>query len=132
MRRKNLFHRYERKIRKMLVINRIELALGAQTHQMRKFHGDNALLGQQYLQSFDEIVQVGNMGEDVVANQEIGTQTLSAQCPRSRLAEKVDTGRNSSVTSYHGDVSRRFYPQDGHLAINEVLQQIAIITCDFD
>ena len=114
------------------MINGVDLTLGAQTHQMGKFHRDNASLGQQYLQPLNEIVQVGNMGEDVVANQEVGAKPLSTQCSRGRLTEEVDTRRNSSATSYHRDVSRRFYPQNVNPAINEVLQQITVITCDFD
>src|SRR5258708_9367657 len=132
MRLKNLVRCYERKVRKMLMVNRVDLALGAQTHQMREFNRDNASVVQQYLQSFDEIVQVGNVGQDVVANDEIGAHALSAQCPRGSLTEEVDTRRNSSVAGYQGHVSRRLYAQDGNPAVNEVLQQIPVITCDFD
>src|ERR1700730_2618284 len=116
----------------MLMVNRIDLALGAQTHQVREFKSDDALIVQQYLQSLDEIVQVRNVGQDVVANDEIGAHALSAQCPRGSLTEEVDTRRNSSGAGYHGDVSRRLYAQDRNPAVNKVLQQIPVITCDFD
>ncbi len=41
--RKYPFHREQRKIEKVFVINRVELVFRHQTHDVRKFHGDDAL-----------------------------------------------------------------------------------------
>ena len=42
VRRKNLLHDKERNVGKMFVVNGVELIFLHQTHEMRKFHGDNA------------------------------------------------------------------------------------------
>ena len=97
------------------MIDRVDLTVCAQPHQMGKLHCDNPLLGQHDLQPLDEVVQIGDVGEDVVANQEIGAQPLSAQSSCGRLAEEIHTRRNSSAPSYLSNVSRRLYPEDRNL-----------------
>ena len=53
----------------MLVIDGVELVALDQPHEVRKFHGQRAGGLEQQRQAGDEIVEVGHVGEHVVANQ---------------------------------------------------------------
>src|SRR5581483_10522599 len=56
MPREHLLDGMKRKIRKVLVINRVELALLDQAREMRKLHGDDAMRFQHQLHSRDEVI----------------------------------------------------------------------------
>ena len=65
----------EREIRKMLVINGIKLIFVHQPEQVWKLHGNDAARFEQDLHSLDEVIEVRNLGQDVVPQKEIGAPT---------------------------------------------------------
>ena len=54
---KNFLSGEEGKIGKMFVIDRVELILGHQSHEMRELHGEDTLGVQQQLHSFNKIIE---------------------------------------------------------------------------
>ena len=55
------------------MINRIELVAFYQTREMRDFNRNDSVRLQEELQTFDEIVQVRHMRQDIVGHDEIRT-----------------------------------------------------------
>ena len=71
VRSKNGLDRVEREIGKMFMIARIKLAIFHHFQQMRKHDRYRAAFAQQYLEAGDKIVDVGNMGHDIIGRDEI-------------------------------------------------------------
>jgi len=65
-------HRQKRDIAEMLVIDGVELDLLNQPQQVRKLHRQYPGRLQEQGQAGDEIVEIGNVGEHVVADKELG------------------------------------------------------------
>ena len=130
--RKNLVDDKKRKIREMLVIDRVELPLLDQMQQMRKFERGGSSRFQQQLEAGDEIMQVGHVGEHVVRGHQIGGLAGRRQAARGLGAEKRHLGRDALVPRHLGDVGRRLDAENADAALFEVLQQIAVIAGDFD
>ena len=68
---KHVFDRDEREIREMFMVDGVEFVLRNQLHQMRELHRDGSLGLKQNFQTFDKIVQIGNMREHVIAHDQI-------------------------------------------------------------
>ena len=79
---KDALGRDEREVAEVLVIDRVELILRHQAHQMRKLHRDDAALGEQQLHPAHEAVQVRHLGQDVVSDDEVGLQALADEVAR--------------------------------------------------
>ena len=62
----NLLNDEKRKIAEMLVIYRVELVLLHESHQVGKLHRDDATGLQQIGHSGNEIVDIGDVGQDAV------------------------------------------------------------------
>ena len=60
-------HDEERQITEVLVIDRVELVLLHQLHQVRKLHGDDATRFEQDLHPSNEVIDIGHVREDVVS-----------------------------------------------------------------
>jgi hypothetical protein len=99
---------------------------------VRKFQRNHAVGRQENLHPPDEVVKVGNLSQDVVAQQQI--RRLSRVCEfASRFdAEELDERGHAFFDGDFGDVSRGFDAQGGNLARNEMLEQIAVVAGDFD
>src|ERR1051325_3434246 len=74
---KNVIDRGKRQVRKMLMVNRVELIFAHEPHQMRELHGNYSRALQQHLQACDKVVDVGYMCEDIVSEQQIGLFSLN-------------------------------------------------------
>ena len=122
----------ERKVRKVLVIDRVELALLDELHQMRKLQGDHAVRRQQLFQTRHEVVEVGHVGQDVVADEKICAPIL---------VENICGSVTSEVPHFDGyaprlgdlrDVGRRLDAEHVEATRGKMLQEIAVIACDLD
>ncbi len=60
-------HDEERQITEVLVIDRVELVLPHQLHQVRELHRDDATRFEQYLHPSNEVIDIGHMREDIVS-----------------------------------------------------------------
>ena len=68
----DLLRRQQRKVGEMLVINRVKLILLDQAKQMRKLKRKYAIRLESHLQSFHKIVQIRNLGKNIVSQDQIG------------------------------------------------------------
>src|ERR1700683_3663893 len=96
---KNLVDDKKRKIRKMLVIDRVELPFLDQTQQMRKFKSGGPGRFQQHLEAHQEIMQVGNVGEHIVCGHQIRGLAGGGKAARGFSAEKRYLGSDALVLS---------------------------------
>src|SRR5688572_13972654 len=86
--REQVRRRCQRKVRDVFVVNRIELVLFDEPHQMRKFQSDDAGGMEQQLQSRYESIQIGYVSKNVVTHNEVGTFSTSDQLKRKAFVEK--------------------------------------------
>jgi hypothetical protein len=75
----------------------------------------------------NEIVQVGHLGEDVVADHEVGRSALSDERTGEVAAEELCQCRDAAGLGRCGDVAGRLDAQGRDAARNEVLQQVAVV-----
>src|SRR5262249_29388918 len=129
---KNFFDSGERQIRKMLVVNGIEFVLRNQLHQMGELHRDSSFGLEEDFHAADEIVQIGNMGEDVISHDQIRLDSPRYQLAGRFLAKKFHYGWDSFLNRDFGDIRRRLYAQDFDPLADKIAQQIAIIARDLD
>ena len=117
----------------MLVINGVELALLDELKQMGELHRDNAVILQRAFQSLYEIVDLRNMGKDIVADDQIGLYALPDQSLLCKIgAEEIDDGVDSFLDGDRGGVGSGVDPQNRYIPFLEILQQVAVIGSDLD
>jgi hypothetical protein len=121
----------ERQVGEMLVIDGVELLFGHEPQQVREFHRDHAARLESDLHAGDEIVDVGNVGEHVVAQQEIGLPARVAQFRRGLHAEETHVRRDPFRDRGLRDVRRGLDSQHRYSLLAEVLQQVTVVAGDF-
>src|SRR6476659_10400336 len=98
---------------------------------MRKLHGDHALGLKKEFHPGDEIVQIRDMRENVVSQEKIGALSAARQLAReASTKESCDRG-DAFADSDLTDVSGRFDTQHRNPSCFKVLQEIAIVTGQF-
>ena len=130
MLRKDSLNRHKRQVAEVLVVDRVELVFRHQARQMRKLHCDHAPRRKQHFDAADEVVDVGNVRQHVVAEEDICTSMLGSDFGRGLAPEESHDGRNTLVDRAPGHVRRRFDAQHRHTAGDEMLQQVAIVAGD--
>src|SRR6185437_941651 len=98
---------------------------------MRKLNSDHASRREKDLQSGNEIVNIWNLGEDVVAKQQISALTLGHELARRIHAKEFHERRDSLVDRHCCYVCCRLDPKNRDFRGNKVLQKIAVIAGDF-
>ena len=79
-----------------------------------------------------EIVQIGDLRQDVVADDEIRRQTFGAQSPRGLEAEETRGAGYASGDCDLRDIGGRLDAQHGNALRDEVLQQVAVVARELD
>src|SRR6266850_7408420 len=128
----NPFRGDEREIRKMLVIDGVKLIFVHQPEQVGKLHGNDAAGFEKDLHSLDEVIEVRNLGQDVVPQKEIGALTGRYELPRQFLVEEADQRGYVLFQGHPRDVCGRFDTEDGNLLIQEILQKIPVVAGELD
>ncbi len=114
------------------MVDRVELVLVHQPPEMRELHRDRAGRLQEDAEAVHEAVQIGNVGEDVVPDDEVGLPPVGRQLPRQlRSEESLDRG-NPPFDRARRHVRRRLDSEDGNPARREVLQEVPVVAGDFD
>ena len=124
---KNPFHGEKRKIREMLMIDRIELILFHQSGQMGKLHGDQAVGLQRRFQPADKIVQVGVMGQNIVSDDQIGLLPFIPHLQGIGMVKKCDFRGDVLFPGRMRGIRRRLDPEHGNVVLFEILQKIAVV-----
>ena len=88
----------EREVREVLVIDGVELVLVHQPHQVRELDGDHAARLEQGLDARHEVVELGHLGEHVVADDQVGLPAGGGQlaAPPSRRRARRGSARPCS------------------------------------
>src|SRR6266436_4412187 len=111
----------------MFVIDRIELTPFHQPQEMRDFNRDNSARLQQQFQSANEIIEVGNMCQNIVRNDKIRLLSAGAKLLCNPGAKKLRQGGYSLFLCDLGDVSRWLQPEHRNSLNLEILQQIPVV-----
>ena len=85
---------HERKIREVLMIDRVELVFIDQALDMRELECDHPVRGKQVRHACREVVKIGNLRQHIVADDEIGLMPLGDKALREIQTEKLDQRRN--------------------------------------
>ena len=99
--------RDQREVGEVLVVDRVELVLRHQPLEMRELQRDHALRREQPGHAGDEVVEVGDLRQDVVADDQIRPPAFGDQGVRQLDAEEVDARRDAACRSRPGRRSRR-------------------------
>jgi len=128
----NGFNGDEGEVREVFVIDRVELVLAHQPQQVGEFEGNHAVRFEQRAHATDKIVEIGHLGEHIVAGDEVGAPLFGDNPLCLGAAEKSDPSPDSLLNRHRGDVRGRFNAQNGNPAGDEVAEQIAIVTGQLD
>src|SRR2546430_10072740 len=129
---KHFVKRKQREIRKMFVIDRIELTPFHQPQEMRDFNRDSSARLQQQFQSANEIIEVGTIRQNIVRNDKIRLLSAGAKLHGNPGAKKLGQGGYSLFLCDLGDVSRRLESEHRNSLSLEILQQIAVVARYFN
>ena len=105
--------RDKRKIREMLMIDRVKLVLLDQALNMRKLERDHTVRGKQVRHPCSEVVEIGNLRQHVVADDEIGLPPLGDEA----LARGLKPKNSTSVGIFF--CTRRFCNVGSRLDAND-------------
>ena len=85
-------HGGEREVGEVLVVDGVELVLLEQPQQVRELHRDRPARRQRDRQPGDEVVELRHVGEDVVADDQVGPFAARRQLLGEGAAEEPDAG----------------------------------------
>ena len=88
----------EREIRKVLVVDGIELVFSHQALKMRHLDGDDALGRQEMRHAGDEVVEFRHLRQHIVGDDQIGVPAVGHHLSRSFGAEEGDERRNACLS----------------------------------
>src|ERR1700724_536339 len=103
--------RNQREVRKMLVIDGVELVLVDELLEMRKFERDHALRHQQMRHAGDKVVEVWHLCQHVVADDEVSVLAFRRKLLREAEAEELDECWNILLPRHFGDIDSRLNPR---------------------
>src|SRR5580698_1898641 len=83
-------HRHQRKVREVLMVNRVELIFLDKPLEMREFECDHPLRRQQLRHSRSEVVEIGDLRQHVVADDEIGPTLPRREPPGEVQSEELN------------------------------------------
>ena len=109
------------------MVDGVELVPLDQPRQVGELERDHALRRQQALHAGGEVVEVGNVGEDVVRDQQVRLAALGHEAGRELPAEELDHGLDSPLTGGFGDVRCGLDPERRYAPLDDVLEQIAVV-----
>ena len=89
------------------MIDGVELSVLEQAHQVRKFERDRSAGLESRIEPSSKVVDIGYVGIDVVARDEVGLPARRGQPPAKVLAEKLADDRNTELLGSDGGARRR-------------------------
>ena len=116
----------------MFVVDRVELRLFNQSQEVRKLHAQDAVFSQNEAKPADKVIDIRDMGQNVVPDQQVAEATFIAQAFGQRDAEEFVNRVDACCARNFGNITRRLNAKDGNVAFFEILQQVAIVTRHLD
>src|SRR5713226_3034201 len=127
----NLFRSQQGEVREMLMVDRVKLILLDQLQQVRELERQNPSGLEQDLDSSNKVAEIGNLRQNIVADQQIRLFTLRSQLSSQPLAKKLHQCRNLLLLGNFRHVGGRLNAQHRNLFLDKVLQQVAIVAGQF-
>src|ERR1700722_1535759 len=94
---------------------------------MRKLHSDYAAGFQQNLHSSNKTVQIRDLGQDVIAQQEICFYVARRKFLGALSIEKLHESWHAFLDSNGGYIGCWFNPQNGYPSSHKILQKVTVI-----
>src|SRR5437016_4423592 len=100
---------------------------------MWKFEGRCSFRFQQQLETGDKIIDIRRVSQNVVRDDQVGLASLVAKPARHLGAEESNLGWNVPfLPSNYRTIRCGVYPEARYSALDEILQQIAVVTSNLD
>ena len=99
---------------------------------MRDLEGRSASGARSAATPADEVVDVGHLGEHVVAEDELGLAALVGEPLGELRAEELGQRRHAARDRRFGDVQRGFDAEHRNALWQEMLEQVAVVRSHFD
>ena len=109
------------------MIDGIELGPFHELQKVRELHCEHAIRLKRDGDAGDEIIEIRNMSEHVVARQQICRVAIVHQFFRGLASKKGDFSGNAFGFRDPRDIVGRLDAEDRNIAFNEILQQIPVI-----
>jgi len=109
----------------------VELALRDEPQQVRKLHCDHAIRRQQLFHPGDEVVEIGDVRQNVVADEKIRASDPVPEVPGGIEAEVQDLRRDAAVLGDRRHVGSRLDSQHVEATCRKMLEQVSIVRCNF-
>src|SRR5688572_2859109 len=126
MRRKNLQYSGEGKIRKVLVVDGVELVQLHQLDKMGELESSEPIVGEKLAHTSNEVVDVRHVREDIVAQNKPSGAIRHPQLFGHVSAEEAVNRRYSLRDCCVGDAGGRLDAEAAYTALDKVLQQITV------
>ena len=127
-----LLRRQQREVREVLVVDGVELDLVHEVEQVGELDAQPPLRFEDQGEAGHEVVEIGDVGEDVVGHDEVGGAAPPDQVGRRLSTEEGGLGGNPPLDGDGGHVGGRLDPEDGDAGGDEVLQQVAVVAGHLD
>ena len=116
----------------MLVVDRVVLEMLDERRKVRELERRRSLFREEHLHPRDEVVDVRNLSEDVVAEDQARPPTLLDEPVRELEPEELGKRRDAAGDRRLGDVLRRVDPEHRNAVREKVLEQVAVVRCELD
>ncbi len=113
------------------MIDGVELVVLDELHQVRELHRDRAVRRQQLFHSGHEVVEIGDVSQDVVADQEIGGPAPASEVHGDGSAEELDVRGDATGFGNLRHVGGRLDSQYVEAASHKVLEQVSVVRRNF-
>jgi hypothetical protein len=120
----------EREIAKVLVVNRVELAVLDEVAHVRAFDDRDSTAVEHRRKTGNDTIQVGHVREDIVRVNDVGAKPLRRELVGELIAEEANDGSNPLLLRDLCDVLCRFDPEDRNAASLVVLQEVTVVAGD--
>ena len=124
--------REEREVGEVLVVDGVELIALDQPDQVRELDRDDALRREDRLHAGREVVEIGDVGEDVVGDQEVGAAALGGEPIGDLAAEELDHGLDALLARGLGHVGGGLDAQGRDAELDHMLEQVAVVAGELD
>ncbi len=116
----------------MLVVDLVELVAGDRPLEMRELQRDRAFGLQQPGDAGHEVVDVRHLGQDVVADDQVGRVAIVRERARQLFAEERDAGGHALGLGGRRNIGGGLDAENRDAHCFEMLQQVAVIAAQLD
>ena len=126
------FNRVEREIGKVLVVDGVELGVFDELQQVGEFQRNGAVGLEDSFEAASEVVDVGHVGIDVVASNQVGLPAFCGQAFAKGFAKELAQDGYAQLFGGDGSAGSGLNAQAGNAGGDKVFEQVAVVGGDFD